>query len=671
MNKNKNKNFDKLILYGWIGLFLFAIIIYLLVVYNLNFIVGIFGFLLIVIFIAGIYFVEQYIRKHRLHLSIESYVEASNLQRSVIENIDLAYALTDINGDLLWMNDMFSKIVEKSRRYYKNISTVLDSTITKKVLETKNNNSFEINYNTKSFLVKIKKISINIEAEENVYIIYLIDNTEVNLLNKRINDEKLIQGLIYIDNYDDAMHDVDDIRKSLMASLLDRRIRKYFIDVNGVIQKFDKDKYYILLQNLNLAKLQSDKFNLLEEVKKLNVGNQIPLTLSMGFSESSNSFQESYEQAVSAVDMALARGGDQVVVKKNNKVYYYGGRAKSVEKNTRVRSRVKAHALKAVFENRSKVIIMGHKIPDIDCVGAAIGVYTLAQYMQKEVHIVVNELISSVRSTVDKFINDSKYPDNMFISPDEAIEMIDNDTTLVIVDVNKPGYTEVPELIDKAGQVVVIDHHRQGEDLVKNPVLSYVETSASSTCEMITEVLQYFTDKNFRIDTKVIDALYAGILIDTNYFANRVGVRTFEAAAYLKKCGADLDGIRKMLRDDPNRIRAKATVISDAYIFREGFIIGSLNGDELDSPTEIGAQAANELLNANGMRASFVLTRVKDTIYVSLRSIDDVNVQLVAESLGGGGHQTIAGAQLTGIDIDEAKNEIINLVNKMLDNGDI
>ena len=664
-------NINKYLFKLWHIIFFVIFLVFFVINIKTNKSISLIGLILLIIFYIGVITIYFYIKKYLLHNSIDEVFNAGTIQKTVLENLDVPYLIMDKHGDILWTNNRFQRDFSIKKRYYKNIETILNSEIKLSDFENKKNITKIFDFNDKQYSAKILKIRVKIVNNECLYGMYLFDNTEINLLKKKVVDEKLIQGLIYIDNYEDAMHDVDDIRKSLMASLLDRRIRKYFTDIDGVIQKFDKDKYYVLIKNKDLTKLQSDKFSLIEDVKKLSVGNNIPLTLSMGFSSSDTVYQESYEQAVSAVDMALARGGDQVVVKKNDKLYYYGGRAKSVEKNTRVKSRVKAHALKSVFENREKVIIMGHKLPDIDCVGAGIGVYMLARYMDKETHIVINDIINSVRPSVNKFIENSKYPSDMFISPEKAMEIIDKNTTLVVVDVNKASYTEVPELIDMAGQVVVIDHHRQGEDFVRNPVLSYVETSASSTCEMITEVLQYFVDKNYKIDQNVIDALYSGILIDTNYFSNRVGVRTFEAAAFLRKNGADLDGIRKTLRDDHVRIKAKAGIISDAYMFRPGFIIGSLIGDDIDSPTELGAQASNELLNASGVRASFVLTKVNDTIYISLRSIDDINVQLIAEKLGGGGHQTIAGAQLKGFDIDEAKNEVIGLVNKMLDEGDI
>lgn len=671
MNTVLGKKINRYAFLLWAIIYTVIQAVFLYLIFNLNIMYSLVGSVVLLVFLVGTIIIFLYKKKYRMVREVELYFESSSIQRSIVENIDIPYIIIDKSGDILWKNKAFNEKIASDKQKLKNISEFFNSNININEIIEKNIDikPFEINDNY--YTAKIINIKIKLSNDENLYGIYIFDNTEIVKMRKQILDEKLIQGIIYVDNYEDAMHDIDDIRKSLMTSLLDRRIRKYFNEINSVIQKYDKDKYYILLQNKNLNRLQSDKFGLLEDIKKLNVGNDIALTLSMGFSESNTSYQDGYEQAVSAVDMALARGGDQVVVKRGEKTYYYGGRAKSVEKNTRVKSRVKAHALKSVFENRDKIMIMGHKLPDIDCVGAGIGVYKLAKLLDKEAHIVITDLISSVRTSVNKFIEDKSYPDDMFISADRAKELIDRNTTLVIVDVNKPAYTEVPELIEMAGQVVVIDHHRQGSDVVKNPVLAYIETSASSTSEMITEVLQYFNDKNLKIEQKIVDALYAGILIDTNYFANRVGVRTFEAAAFLRKNGADLDGIRKMLRDGPERIKAKASIITDAYIFREGFIIGSFDGNNIDSPTELGAQAANELLNIDGIKASVVLTKIDNTIYVSFRSIDEINVQLIAEHMGGGGHQTIAGVQLKNFDLDEAKNEVIYNVNKMLDEGDI
>lgn len=587
-------------------------------------------------------------------------------KNNIVDNINVPYIIVNNSGDIISLNNHFYEDVAQKNEY-ETIDELINKTIDLNSIDE--NNKINVEINSKFYKVHSHKI-ISSESE-NFYIIYFSDETELRLIRKQLDDDRLIQGLIYIDNYDEVLSSTDESKRTILLFALEKKLRKYFTTLDAVIQKIDRDKYFVLIKYKNFKRLQSDKFSILELVKKIYVGNDIPITLSFGLVDLSPSYIKNYEQSVSAVDMALARGGDQAVFKTENKVYYYGGKSKSIEKNTRIKARVKAQALKTVIESREKVLIMGHKLADIDCVGAAIAMYSIAQMLDKEVHIVIDDIINSVRPSVNAFLNDNKYPKDMFITPKDSYNYINSDTTLIIVDVNSKLYTEVPDLIDLAGQVVVIDHHRKGENSITNAVLDYVESGSSSTCEMITGMLQYFVDRANMVDIKVLESLYAGILIDTNSFVNKVGVGTFEAAAYLKRSGVDIDKVRKMFREDSIRYKAKAQTISDAYEFRKGFVIGVLYGDELDSATELGAQAANELLNIEGITASIILTKIGEIIYVSFRSIDDVNVQIIAEQLGGGGHQRIAGAQFHGINIDEAKIIIINKINEMISEREI
>lgn len=672
MSKERKFEIVRKMYWLWPLLFLVPAALLTVVILFHSWMFGIVTAIVTVVYAVGIIWLSYYRKRIEYEIHLERLMQTETMQGMMLERMPIPFAIFMDNGDILWQNGAFRRTVADNHDVFSNITEVLGGAIGKEDFpQDRNGVEKHFRYVDRHFLAKLVQIHFSVEGEK-LSACFLTDETETVRLIKENKDQRLVQGLIYVDNYEEVMHGMDDVRKALLTSLVERRIRKYFQSINGVVQNFDKDKYYVLIQYKYLNRLQSNKFDILEDVKKVNVGNNsMPLTLSMGFGDYSAVYQESYEAAVAAVDLALARGGDQAVVRSNDKVYYYGGRSKTVEKNTRVKARVKAHALRSVFEGRDKVMVMGHRLADIDCVGAGIGVYTIARMMNKEVHICLGEVISSVRPSVERFIHDEGYPEDMFVSPERAMELIDHDTTLVVVDVNKPAYTEVPELIPMAGQVVVIDHHRQGSDVVQNPVLSYVEPYASSTCEMITEILQYIVDPKARPDQKVIDALYSGILIDTNYFANNVGVRTFEAAAWLRRNGADLDGIRKMLRDDEERFKAKAQTISDAKSFLEGFVISTLNGDGLLSPTELGAQAANELLNISGVKASFVLTKIEDTIFISARSIDEVNVQVIMERLGGGGHQTVAGAQLKNTPLEDAKDEVIALVKSMLEEGDI
>jgi c-di-AMP phosphodiesterase-like protein len=392
------------------------------------------------------------------------------------------------------------------------------------------------------------------------------------------------------------------------------------------------------------------------------------VTLSIGFGVNGSTYSQNYTYARTAIDLALGRGGDQAVVKDNDKISYYGGKTKQVEKSTRVKARVKAHALRELMESNDKVIVMGHKIGDVDSFGASIGIYRAAKTLNKKAYIVINEITTSVRPMLECFVNNQDYDEDMFVTSNEAMEIADNNTVVTIVDVNKPSYTECEELLKRGRAIVVLDHHRQGIESIENAVLSYVETYASSSCEMVAEILQYFDDA-IKIKGVEADCLYAGIMIDTNNFMSKTGVRTFEAAAFLRRCGADVSRVRKMFRDDMVTYKARAEAVRNAEVYRE-FAISVCPGSGLESPTVVGAQASNELLNIIGVKASIVLTEYNGKIYVSARSIDEINVQLIMEKLGGGGHLNIAGAQLE-CNLGEAKSIIKETLDSMFDNGEL
>ena len=375
------------------------------------------------------------------------------------------------------------------------------------------------------------------------------------------------------------------------------------------------------------------------------------------------------EFARNAMDLALGRGGDQAVVKEPNKISYYGGGVKTVEKNTRVKARVKAHALRDILMSKDNVVIMGHKIADVDSFGAAVGIYKACEALNKPAYIVINEITSSVRGLINPFLESDEYPDNMFITSAEAVEMVDAKTAVVVVDVNKPSYCECQEVLGMTKTVVVLDHHRQGEEVIENPVLYYVEPYASSTCEMVAEILQYFAE-SIMLKNIEADSMYAGIMIDTNNFTGKAGVRTFEAAAYLRRCGADVTRVRKLFRNDIESYKAKADVIRKAQLYN-GFALSICDASNVASPTIVGAQAANELLNIVGVKASVVLTAYNGKIYLSARSIDEINVSRMMERLGGGGHGNTAGAQLSDTTVEAALDRVKALIDEMIREGEI
>jgi c-di-AMP phosphodiesterase-like protein len=509
------------------------------------------------------------------------------------------------------------------------------------------------------------------DSEKNFVIaFYLFDETALNRNIQKIKDERFVAGLIYIDNYEEALESIDDVRRSLFIGLIDKRVNKYFASGAAIVRKLEKDKYLAVFRYKYLEKLMADRFSLLEDIKSVKIGNEMTITLSIGIGTSADGYAKNYDYAKAAMDLALGRGGDQAVVKDGEKILYYGGKSQQMEKNTRVKVRVKAHALRQILDTTDNVLIMGHKLADIDSFGSAIGIYTICRRLGKRVHIVINEVTSSVKPFMNRFIGKDEYPEDLFLLKEEAPEYVDSDTVVIVVDVNKPQLTECPQLLDLCSTIVVFDHHRQSSDQITGAVLSYVDPYASSASEMITEMIQY-VDDDIKIKAFEADALYAGINIDTDGFNNKSGPRTFEAAAFLRRHGADVTRVRKMLRNDMKEYRAVAYAVSKAEVYKDAFAIAVFNGSGLESPTIGGAKAANQLLDISGIKASFVMTEYNEKIYISARSIDEVNVQLVMEKLGGGGHMTIAGAQIEGVSVHQAIERVKSVLDNMLAEGEI
>ena len=456
----------------------------------------------------------------------------------------------------------------------------------------------------------------------------------------------------------------------MLTALIDRKISKYISGMNGIVKKMEKDKYFFVIKQQYMARIQEERFSILEDVKTVNIGNDMAVTLSIGIGMNGDSYSQNYDYARTSIDMALGRGGDQAVVKDADKIQYYGGKAQQMEKTTRVKARVKAHALRELMENKDRLLIMGHRLADIDSFGAAIGIYRIAMSMNKKANIVVNEVTSSVRPMMDRFIGNGEYPEDMFLKGPQAQELVDPGTMLVVVDVNRPSITDEPSLLRMVKTIVVLDHHRTSSEIIDNAVLSYVEPYASSACEMVAEVLQYIAD-GIRVRPAEADAMYAGIVIDTQNFTNQTGVRTFEAAAFLRRNGADITRVRKLFRENMRDYQAKAEAVRAAEVYMDAFAISVCPAEGLDSPTIIGAQAANELLEIRGIKASVVLTDYNGTIYFSARSIDEVNVQVMMEKLGGGGHRTIAGAQMQKVSIEEAKERLKEVIRQMVEEGQV
>ena len=609
---------------------------------------------------------------------IQFSTQYKGIQNTLLKELTVPYAIILEDGHILWKNDRFSEIVDGREKFIQKIIPELNKGIFPKDDETRS--ELEITYKERDYQVELRRISLEgfsesermlqIPKEKEYFIaLYMRDVTELNSYIRENEDQRLIAGLIYIDNYDEVMESVEEVRQSLLVALIDRKINKYINDVDGIVKKLENDKYFFVVKKESYRKFEADKFSLLEEVKQVNIGNARSATLSIGLGLNTATYALSYNYARMAIDLALARGGDQAVIKDCKGITYFGGKKEQTAKNTRVKARVKAEALREFIVAKDQVIVMGHKISDPDSFGACMGIYRAAVALEKKAHIVINDVSTSIKPLYDEIAQSSVYGKDIFLTSGEALDYISDSAMVVVVDTNKPQMTECPELLKRSKTIAVLDHHRQSSTVIDNAVLSYIEPYSSSTCEMVAEVLQYIVD-DIKVPSIEADCLYAGIMIDTRNFMNRTGVRTFEAAAYLRRCGADITRVRKMFRDDMESYRAKAEAMRMAEVYREQYAIAECPSD-IASPTVLAAQTANELLDINGIKASFVLTVYNGRIFLSARSIDEVNVQIIAEKLGGGGHINSAGAQFEHTNVKEAIEALKVTIDQMIEEGDI
>lgn len=551
--------------------------------------------------------------------------EYGQVQKRLLQDLEIPYVVMDMQGKLLWVNNAFTELTGKTKQYHKSVTSVFSGITQEKLPKNEEDEKeFHITYEKRDFRVLVKAVCIDelldrsrmLELQvEGCYIqvLYLFDETELNEYIRKCEDETMVAGLLYLDNYEEVMESIEPVRRSLLAALVERKMNQYFSRFDGMLRRLEKDKYLLVMRRKSLEELKEKRFDILEEVKTVNIGNEMAVTISIGIGYNAGSYIKNSEYARIAIDLALGRGGDQVVMKDGEHIQYFGGKTQAVEKNTRVKARVKAHALKEFMLSKERVVVMGHKNTDADSFGSAIGIYRAAKTLNKRTHIVLESPNSSVRPLVEGFLNSADYDDDMFINCHEARELVDENTLVVVVDVNRPSYTECEDILHMTKTIVVLDHHRQGSEVIRNAVLAYVEPYASSACEMVAEILQYFAD-GVRIRNIEADSLYAGIMIDTDNFQQKTGVRTFEAAAFLRRCGADVTRVRKLFREDMNDYRAKGETISNAEIFMDCFAISECPHDYVDSPTVVGSQAANELLNVVGVKASFVLTEYRGMI---------------------------------------------------------
>ncbi len=622
-------------------------------------------------YIIYLEFIEAKENNNRIDRYVEDLSETfESATKHAIFNMPFPLVMIDDSGNIIWYNTSFIEMITEEEILNEKITELVPNVSIKDILDRSEKEPLAISYDNKDYLVHLnfvdaqKKSSSDGESD-NIIMLYWVENTDYVRLENKYEDEITVLMLAYIDNYDDVRNTTPDINRPLLFAEIDKIMNEYFSNYNAIVRKYENDKYMIILSNESFKTIKDKKFDILDEMRDLEFGNTIPITLSIGVAENGHDYLTSFNNSRAAIDISLGRGGDQAVINKDGNFEFYGGKSKAVEKRNKVRARVIAYALRQLIEQSSRVFVMGHRNPDMDSIGSGIGVLRAIKNREKEGYLILKEENSSIRNLLQKLKTDQAELLENIISPEEAEDMIDRDSLLILVDNHKPSLTESPELVEMSKKIVIIDHHRRGAEFVKDPVLTYLEPYASSASELVTEVLTYMSD-DINLTKFEAEALLAGITVDTKNFSFQTGVRTFEAASILKRAGADTTVVRQLFRDDYDTFINRADVISSSKIINGNIAIGVLK-KELEDSVLIAAQSANELLDINGVEASFVLTPSDDKIHISGRSLGSISVQIIMEALGGGGHLTSAATQLEEVSLDEAEEKLIEAVDKYLE----
>lgn len=499
------------------------------------------------------------------------------------------------------------------------------------------------------------------DKSEYITILYFLDITQIVKEKKKYEDSRTCVGILMVDNYEEIIQRIDVENRPQVIAEIEKVIYDWAASSGGIVVKNDRNTFVYVFEYKYLKEIKENKFDILDQIKEINVEAGIQLTLSIAISIDGDTNYDKYKTALESIDIVLGRGGDQAVVKENGKYIFFGGRTEEVEKRTKVKARTVAHALENLIKESDNILIMGHSNGDIDSMGSSLGIYRLAKTLEKETNIVNNTYGMTLSKFIEELEKDDEYKD-VIIGKNEALNKATNKTLLIVTDTHKQNYVEVPELLDKVGQIVIIDHHRRSTDYIENATLTFQEVYASSAAELVTEILQY-TDVKIKLKPIEVEGLYGGIMVDTKNFTFKTGVRTFEAAAYLRKCGVDIIKVKKWFQSDLNSYNEIANIVKNAEMYDNSIAIAMYDKEDKDANL-ICAKAADELLTISDITASFVLGNVGDKVCISGRSIGDVNVQLILEKLGGGGHITLAGAQVEGMTLEEVKQELINRINE-------
>ena len=618
----------------------------------------------IVVFIAMSAFHFYFTKKTTAEIT--EYVEnlaihTANAAKDSMLNIPVPLTVLDLTGNIVWHNEVFAEMAG-GNYFESHISTVVPEIEILKILENREDINLNIKYNEKDYQITGNVVEFN--NEDNKYyslVLYWIDRTREVEFVKKYNDSRVLNTIVLIDNYEDITKGLPQQAISGISSSIDQLISKWVSENKGTYRKLEKDRYYILFENANISKIIDEKFKVLSEIKKIESENSLQATMSIGIGDA-DTVQKSEEYAKIALDMALGRGGDQAVIKTEDNFRFFGGNSESTGRNTKVRSRVVAHALRELIERASVVFVTGHKNSDADSLGASVAVCKMASLCGKKAHIITGELLSVTKKLVDELKIEDAYKD-VFISEQTALQMDITNALLVVVDTHNPSYVEATKLIGEIEDVVLIDHHRRGQSYIDKPVLTYHEPYASSTCEMVTEIFQYIKD-GAKFTPKEAQAIYAGMVLDTKNFSMKTGVRTFEAASFLRRMGVDTVNVKRIFQNDMSMYVKRAKIVSNAENYL-GKIAISYWDEVEESANVIASQAADEMLNITDIKASFVLCMAEDCIVISGRSLGEYNVQLVLEKIGGGGHMTIAGAQLKEKTIVEALDILKHAIDEL------
>ncbi len=596
--------------------------------------------------------------------------EIDNAISSTLIRLPLPMAVIDEEGAINWYNSMFADIIKAGDILGSNISEHIKDIDIDLIMQHKKDMEIQVTNADRHYRVicNIVETTGSRARKRKIGMVYFIDITDCVLAQQNMREKSTVIALVQVDSLDEIIGGTNVDSRPLLIAELDKRLNKWTEGLKGAIQKYDDNRYILVFEKKRLTHLQERKFDILDDIRDISVGNPISPTLSIGVGVDGSDPAQLVQFANAAMDLAQGRGGDQAVIKEGDRLYFYGGKTKEVEKKTKLKSRVIAHALRQLVVQSGNVMIMTHKFADPDCLGAAIGIYRGVKYLGKSTEIVMNGSNPSLQTMYSQIIQDNEYS-NLFIDCDKARSTVSQETLLIIVDTHRPSYSECPEILSKAGNVVVIDHHRRSPDFIEEAALVYQETYASSTCELVTEILQYI-GQGIKIRPIEAQALLAGIVIDTKNFTYKTGVRTFEAASFLRRMGADTTAVKQLFQYDMDTLVARAETVKNARIIH-GFIAISICPEKLESPLLVTAQAADALLDIQGIRAAFVLCRYNQSIFISGRSLGEINVQLIMERLGGGGHLTVAGVQLKEMELDQALQLLEETLNQYIEEGDV